>query len=353
MEQEKGSTQTRKGKYLNWNERILIEGFLKAGMSESNIAKELERDRRTINREVERGRVEHLNSDLTTVVVYSADRAQDVHDENASAKGPTVKLKANSPAVEFIRCYIVIKKWSPEAVAARMKQKGMEDAVCAKTIYNHIDKGEIPGVSNETLWEKRTRGKKHKSLHRRAKRSIPRDRSIDDRPAEVADREEAGHWEIDLVVGGKGLGKAALLTLVERKTRKLIVRKIKDKTQAAVVRAINGIERAMGKEAFKVVFKSITADNGSEFLDFGMLEASVFGRLARTRIYYAHPYSSWERGSNENTNRIIRRFIPKGSDISKYTRTAIQKIENWINGYPRRILNFKTAEELFIQELAA
>jgi IS30 family transposase len=188
------------------------------------------------------------------VVVYSADRAQDVHDENASAKGPTVKLKANSPAVEFIRCHIVIKKWSPEAVAARMKQKGMEDAVCAKTIYNHIDKGEIPGVSNETLWEKRTRGKKHKSLHRRAKRSIPLDRSIDDRPAEVADREEAGHWEIDLVVGGKGLGKAALLTLVERKTRKLIVRKIKDKTQAAVVRAINGIERAMGKEAFKVVF---------------------------------------------------------------------------------------------------
>jgi IS30 family transposase len=176
-----------------------------------------------------------------------------------------VKLKANSVAVEFIRCHIVIRRWSPEVVSARMKEKGMEDAVCAKTIYTHIEKGEIPGVSNETLWEKRTRGKKHKSLHRRAKRGTSMGRSIDERPAEVADRLQAGHWEIDLV---------------ERKSRKLIIRKIKDKTQAAVNRTINGIERSMGKEAFKVVFKSITADNGSEFLDYVALEASIFGRSA-------------------------------------------------------------------------
>ena len=352
MKQKKGNTQTRKGKYLNWNERILIEGFLKAGMSESNIAKELQRDRRTINREVKRGLVEHLNSDLTTIVAYSADRAQDVLELNASAKGPAVKLKANSVAVEFIRYHIVIKRWSPEVVAARMKEKGMEDAVCAKTIYTHIEKGEIPGVSNDSLWEKRNRGKKHKSLQRRAKRGTSMGRSIEERPVDVADRQQAGHWEIDLVVGGKGAGSAALLTLIERKSRKLIIRKIKDKTQAAVKRAINGIERAMGKEAFKVVFKSITADNGSEFLDYIALEASVFDHSARTHIYYAHPYSSWERGSNENANRMIRRFIPKGRDISKYTRTAIQKIENWINQYPRKILNFKTAEELFVQEIA-
>ncbi len=174
MEPEKESTQARKGKYLNWNERILIEGFLKAGMSESNIAKELARDRRTINREVERGLVEHLNSDLITHVAYNPDRAQDVHDLNASAKGPAVKLKANSVAVEFIRYHIVIRRWSPEVVSARMRETSMEGAVCAKTIYTYIEKGEIPGVSNETLWEKRARGKKHKSLHRRAKRDIRR-----------------------------------------------------------------------------------------------------------------------------------------------------------------------------------
>ena len=161
-----------------------------------------------------------------------------------------------------------------------------------------------------------------------------------------------GHWEIDLVVGGRGKGSAALLTLTERKTRKQLIRKLKDKTQRAVARAINGIEQQMGPEAFRTVFKSITADNGSEFLDYEALERSVFGG-ARTHIYYAHPYSSWERGSNENANRIIRRFIPKGCDISKFTRKQIQAIENWINNYPRKILDFETAEERFIQELAA
>lgn len=353
MEQEKGNTPSRKGKHLNRNDRILIEGFLRAGMAESTIARQLDRNRRTIGREIKQGQVDRLNSDLTTQWVYNADRAQDAHDQNATAKGPTVKLKANSTAVEFIRYHIAILKWSPEVVAARMKQKGMDDAVCAKTIYNHIDKGEIPGVSNETLWEKRSRGKTHKSLRRQAKRGTPLGRSIDDRPGEVAERTVYGHWEIDLVVSGKGKGNAALLTLVERKTRKLIIRRIKDKTQASVLRAINGIERSMGKEAFKVTFVSITADNGSEFLDYFALEQSVTGRSGRTHIYYAHPYSSWERGTNENTNRIIRRFVPKGCDIGEYTLEALRKIETWINRYPRKILNFKTAEELFAQELAA
>ena len=353
MEQEKGSTPARKGKHLNRNERILIEGFLRFGLKHPAIACQLDRDRRTINREVERGLVEHLNSDLTTNIVYNADRAQDVYDKNATAKGPSVKLMANSAAVEFIRWHIVTQRWSPEAVAARMKQKGMEYAVCAKTIYNYIDKGEIPGVSNETLWEKRTRGHSHKSLRRQAKRGTPLGRSIDDRPEEVADRSVYGHWEIDLVVSGKGKGRVALLTLVERKTRKLIIRRIKDKTQASVLRAINGIERSMGQEAFRVMFVSITADNGSEFLDYLALERSIKGGLNRTHIYYAHPYSSWERGTNENTNRIIRRFIPKGCDIGRYTCAEIRAIEEWINIYPRKVLNFKTAEELFIQELVA
>ncbi len=108
-----------------------------------------------------------------------------------------------------------------------------------------------------------------------------------------------------------------------------------------------------GREAFKAVFKFITADNGSEFLDYEALEASVLGTFSRTRIYYAHPYSSWERGSNENANRIIRRFIPKGCDISKFTHKQIKRIEEWINNYPRKILDFKTAEEMFTQELVA
>jgi len=290
MEQGNRITPSRKGKHLNRNERILMEVFLKAGQRRLWIVEELGRDRRTIDREMKRGMVEHLNSDLTIKSVYNADRAQDAYELNATAKGPEVKLKANSTAVEFIRCYIVIKKWSPEAVAARMKQKGMEDAVCSKTIYTHIDRGEIPEVSNETLLEKR------------------------ERKSSVNSR-----MPLRPLLSGRSMA-------------------LNDK---------------WGEEAFKVVFKSITADNGSEILDFAALGKLVFSSSARTYVYYAHPYSSWERGTNENTNRMIRRFIPKGSDISKFTCAEIQRIEDWINRYPRKILNFKTAEEMFIKDLAA
>ena len=339
MEQQKSITESRKGKHLNRNERILLEGFLKAGKTKSWIAEELQRDPKTIRAEIQRGMVERINTDLSTSMVYNADRAQDVYELNATAKGPAVKLKNNRVAVKFISYYIAVKRWSPEAVAARMKEKGMEEAVCAKSIYNYIDRGEIPGVSNETLLEKRKRGKKHKTLQRRPKRGTPLGHGIDERPQFVEERTEFGHWEIDLVVGGKEAGSAALLTLTERKTREVIIRKLKNKTQAAVVRALNGIERQMGAEGFRMVFKSITADNGSEFLDYEALQRSVFN-ARRTHIYYAHPVSSWERGSNENANRIIRRFIPKGSDISKFTQKQIQKVEDWINNYPRKILNF-------------
>lgn len=233
-----------------------------------------------------------------------------------------------------------------------MKREQVDYAVCAKTIYNLIDRGRIAGVSNESLWEKRKRGKTRRTLHRQRKRPVNIGRRIEDRPEAAERRLEAGHWEIDLVIGTKTKGSAVLLTLTERKTRRLIIRKLRNRTQKTVVRAINGIERQMGTEAFRTVFKSITADNGSEFLDHESLERSVSSG-ARTHIYYAHPYSSWERGSNENANRMIRRFIPKGSDISTFSRNRIREIENWLNNYPRRILNFETAEERFIQELAA
>ena len=348
-----GSAYLRKGKHLNRDERIQIEGLRKAGHPPSQIALLLGRHVRTIERELERGCVEHLNSDLIRTKVYNADRAQDVHDLNASAKGPSVKLKAHSAAEELIRLHIVHKRQAPEVVAALMKSAGMEGAVCARTIYTYIDKGWISGVSNDSLWEKRKRGRKHNSLYRKAKRIAAPGHGIADRPAEVEAREEAGHWEIDLVVGGTGQGTAALLTLVERKSREMIVRKIAGKTQRAVQRALNGIERAMGAEGFRAVFKTLTADNGSEFLDVEALECSVFGGSHRTRVYYAHPYSSWERGSNENGNRMVRRFVPKGSDISKFTRKQISSFEGWINNYPRKILGFRTAEEMFIQQVAA
>ncbi len=352
MEQQKGTTTSRKGKHLNYNERIVIEKLLKAGLSKAQIAQELERNYSTIRREIANGTVEHLNSDLTTSMVYNADRAQDVHHLNASAKGAPVKLLAGRSAVLFISYFIRVKRWSPEVVAARMKEKGMPDALCAKSIYNYIDQGWIPGVSNETLWEKRLRRKNaRKTLRRQPPKAPQRRKNIDERPDEVEARVVFGHWEIDLVVGGKGGSKEVLMTLTERKTRLVRVRKLKDRTQASVLKALRSMESAMGTRAFRGVFKSITADNGTEFLDVESMEKSAFSNQKRTQLYYAHPYASWERGSNENGNRMIRRFIPKGADIADYNREKIREIQNWINGYPRKILQFKTAEEMFNLEM--
>ena len=132
---------------------------------------------------------------------------------------------------------------------------------------------------------------------------------------------------------------------------KEIVVKIPDKTTASVIRSLNSIERKYGK-LFRNVFKSITVDNGSEFSDCQGMEKSIY-RGRRTKVYYCHPYSSYERGTNERLNREIRRKIPKGSDLSKYTTDQIQEIEEWINNYPRQVLGFATSNELFNAYISA
>lgn len=313
----------------------------------------LERHQRTIERELQRGRVKHKDTEWREHVVYSSDRGQDVHDMNATAKGPGLKLGSNYEMAEFVRCRIVDHMESPDVVAHRMHRAGMADAVCTKTIYNYIDQEVIPGVGNESLWEKRKRRKQRRRAVRRIAKRIARGQSIERRPVEAEAREEFGHWEMDLVVGPSRGSNAALLTLVERKHRCSIIRKLPDKTQASVLKAIKGIERRHGTRHFRQIFKTITVDNGSEFLDVKALEVSAFSKQQRTRVFYAHPYSSWERGSNENANRMIRRFVAKGRDIARFTMLKIREIEQWLNDYPRRILDFMTPNELFRNELKA
>jgi len=345
--------RSRKGKHLTRNERIVIERMSRGGIPPRDIAAVMERDERTIERELVRGRVKHRDTEWRDISVYSSDRGQDVHDLNATAKGPGLKVGCNHEMAEFIRCRIVEHKESPDVVAHRMKQAGMESAVCTKTLYNYIEEGVIPGVSNESLWEKRKRRKQRRKGLRRLAKRLSKGTSIERRPVEAENREVFGHWEMDLVVGPTRGSNAALLTLVERKHRRTIIRMITDKTQASVLKALRGIESHYGARRFRRIFKTITADNGSEFLDFEALEASEFSKQQRTKIFYAHPYSSWERGSNENANRIVRRFVAKGRDIARFTKQRISEVEAWINDYPRRILGFMTPNELFTQELKA
>ena len=350
MEQRENS---RKGKHLTREERMVIERMSRGGIPPRDIAAVMERHPRTIERELNRGRVTHLDTYLRTKYVYSSDRGQEAHDLNATARGPDLKLGKNHQLAEFVRFRIVEHKESPDVVASRMRQAGMVGSVCTRTLYRYIDQGVIPGVSNESLWEKRKRAKLRKRRPSRVIKRLARGSSIGQRPADVETREEFGHWEMDLIVGPTGGSGSALLTLVERKHRHVIIRKLPDKTQASVLKAIRGLERHYGSTRFRNIFKSITVDNGSEFLDFEALETSERNSTPRTRIFYAHAYSAWERGSNENANRMIRRFVAKGHDIARLTSQAVASVEAWINHYPRRILGFMTPIELFDKELRA
>jgi len=352
MEQRNNTVHSRKGKHLTKEERVIIERMSRTGRPAWDIAELLDRHRRTIEREIASGTVTHKDTELRTHKVYSSDRGQDIHDLNATAKGPELKLGKNYKLVEFIRERILDYKESPAVVAFRMKEAQMSGAICAKTLYSYIDQDLIKDVTNESLWEKRCRKNRARRTVRRSRKTPGRRKSIEKRPDEVENREEFGHWEIDLITGPVK-SNAALMTLVERKTRDLIIRKIPDKTQASVLRILNSIERECGPENFRKRFKSVTADNGSEFLDVESLQKSAFSQRQRTCFFYAHPYSSWERGSNENVNRIIRRFIAKGRKIEDFTRSTISTIQDWINNYPRKILDFKTSQHLFNSELQA
>ena len=174
--------------------------------------------------------------------------------------------------------------------------------------------------------------------------------SIEQRPPEVESREEFGHWEGDTVYSGKGKCKttSALLTLNERKTRKDIIIGIPNRKAETVVKALDALERKCGAKRFRVIFKSITFDNGSEFSAAEELERSAVNKtIPRTKVYFCHPYSSWERGSNENANSMIRRRHPKGTDFSKVSAAEIAATEEWINNYPRKIFGYKSSEVMF------
>ncbi len=191
---------------------------------------------------------------------------------------------------------------------------------------------------------------KQKHYQKATAKKPPRGTSIEKRPVEIAERNTFGHWEMDCVIGKKGT-KQTLLAFTERLTRYEIVFKMPDHKTSTVVRYVNKLEKRYGKQ-FRKLFKSITVDNGVEFSDFKGLEKSIYGGK-RTSVYYCHPYTSCERGSNERLNREIRRLIPKGIDLSTISEKRIQAVETWINDYPREIFGYATSAEMFNAQLQA
>ena len=335
--------KSKKGQHLTYEERQKIEILLKAGHKPEEIGQLLgNRSKRTVQREIALGKVKQLNSDLTCRIEYSADVAQKRRDYNNTAKGPKLKLSNNYELVWFIEEKIIKEKYSPASALAEAKKEGYEVNFCVKTLYNYIDEGLFPNLTNDDLPVKKT-GKKRAYRHVRAANNH-KGKSIEERPEEVENKEVFGHWELDTVVGKQGT-KPVLMVLTERSIGIEIIRKIESKSQECIVKELDKLERRLTAKNFREIFKTITCDNGCENLDFEGMERSVLTNIPRTQVYYAHPYSAWERGANECANKLIRRFISKGSDISKCSKKFIKFIQDWINNYPRKKLNWLSSYE--------
>ena len=349
MANKKGSHQ------LTRADRIKIEALLKEGLSKAKIAAHLGVHRSTIYNELKRGEYEHRNSDWTTEIRYSPDIAQEKAEENLKVRGTQLKIGNDIAYANYIEDKIVNEDYSPAAVLGELKAQGREGefntTVCVATLYSYIDKGVFLKLTNKDLPVKKNKKRGYKKVRKQQARAAAGD-SIEKRPEEIDQREEFGHWEMDSVIGKRGISKNVLLVLTERKTRDEIIFKLPDHTDEAVVAALDRLERRYGADMFKQIFKTITVDNGSEFADVNGLERSILEEgEKRTHLYYCHPYSSWERGTNEVTNKMVRRKVPKGTNFDDKTDEEIEEIENWINGYPRRIHGYRSAGELFTEEL--
>lgn len=335
-------------KQLTFNDRLRLEVLLKAKHKPKEIAAILHVHISTVYREIKRGRFEALNSDLTTEERYSPDISQEKKNANLAAKGADIKIGNEQKFADRIEEIIINDGYSPAAALAKIKEEGYKFTICVTTLYSYIDKGVFLNLTNKQLPVKRNEKKRvyRKTTQKRASKG----ESIENRPEEVDNREDFGHWEMDTVLGARGVSKKSLLVLTERKTRKEIIILLKEHTAAAVVKALDRLERKLGKK-FREIFKSITVDNGSEFADYEGMERSRRSKRKRTTVYYCHPYSSWERGSNENQNKLVRRHIPKGFNFDDKTQGQIDNITEWINNYPRRIFGYKTSEQLYNKEM--
>lgn len=315
-----------KKKELNIRDRIYIERCLLNKRKVSDISNDLGLHRSTVYYEIKKGLTTQLDSKtLKEKQVYLADVGQRYHDEHIKNRGNKRKLSFDDPYLDSVKTILKKEKCS---MYVAMHLVG-ENKLCLRSLYNYQNAGFFDGYG--ICYDRR----KKKEI--KQQKRYPKGKSIEVRPLEIKKRKQCGHWEMDTVYSGKD-GSNCLLVLTERKTRLEIIRKIERRTASCVVNELNKIEQVLGADHFKEMFRTITCDNGVEFMDYEGIEKSCLRPDDnRVDLYYAHAYSSCERGSNENQNKLIRRWIPKGDDISLYSDSEILHIEEWMNNLPRRL----------------
>lgn len=331
----------KKQHYMTHDERQQLEAMHRNHIPVAEIARQLGFCRQTIYNELKVGRYTHT-CEWYDEIRYSAHKAEQRHKYAQTAKGRPLKIGNDRAYAEYLEMLMLgkgdkRKRFSPAAALAQAQKQGFKTTICTATLYSYITKKLFLHLRNRDLIEKSKR-KKHgyQPVRRIAHPELP---SITQRPEYINSREEPGHWEMDLVVScTKGHG--AILTMTERTGRFEIIRKLKDKKSETIREALKELKKK------GVKFKSITTDNGSEFLHFKELQAA-----AKCPIYYCHSYAAWEKGTNENHNRMIRRWFPKGTDFSKISKKQIDECQEWLNNYPRKSLGWRTPND-FANEVA-
>lgn len=339
--------ENKEYKHLTYSERTMIETwFNRDKKTKKEIASLLHKSERTIRREINRGLVEIKGYNWEDLTEYSAQVAQEKYEYNKTAKGPQLKLDQDIELVKHIENEIKINKKSPEVIAVELGSFGFNIKLSGKTIRNAIKSGNVFNLEQKDMIYNKVF--KSKNKNKRVSKMIPPEKSIEYRPKEINNRKEYGHWEGDLIVGKQKGGGAVLFTLTERVTKEEIIIKIKNKETKNIAKVFDKLERKY-KSRFYKKFKTVTFDNGVEFMGWEAIEKSCRRNKKRITIYYAHPYCSGERGTNENNNRMIRRWIPKGTNINLITNKFIKKIETWINNYPRAMFEYKSTNMILFE----
>jgi len=315
-------------KQITREQRYQIEAYLKAGKPKDFIAIQLSIDRSSIFREVKRNSKKRGH--------YNALYAQLVCDERKERLKR--KRSFDQTKENLITCYIEKEQWSPEQIVGYCKKKGV-DMVSHERIYQYIRQDKELGGSlykhlrHRLKHRKRAVGGKHIPIRNRI--------SIDDRPKVINNKERFGDWEIDTIIGKER--KGAIVTIVERTTSFLMIRKLPQGKNAESL-AANVIDML---KPYKNIVHSITSDNGTEFAEHMRISKEL-----EIGFFFAHPYSSWERGLNEYTNKLIRQYIPKKSEFENLDDKYIAEIQYKINRRPRKKLEFNSPKNQFFNLVA-
>ncbi len=323
---------------LSPSEREQISRLLMLGTSLTAIAAHLGRNKSTISREV--ARIERTGHP------YAAFDAQADADRKMRQRRNVRKLDAVPALLSLVNEKLALR-WSPEQLSAFLKKTYPEDRsmqVSHETIYTYLyvlPRGELKKELISYLRHKHPVRRRRTQLNDR-RGVIPAMISIEERPAEVADRSVPGHWEGDLIMGAGN--RSAIGTLVERTTRLVLIVPLTAKDAASMRRAFARAIRTLPEQ----LALSLTYDQGRE-----MAEHKLFTAATRMKVYFAHPHSPWERGTNENTNGLIRDYFPKGTDFSQISRRRIRQVQKELNERPRNVLNWDTPIEAMIRLLSS